>query len=59
VVGPGDFAKARDAIAAGRKVNYDGASGPIEFDAAGDAAGAIDVWSVKGGAITVDATVLR
>lgn len=59
VVGPGDFAKARDAIAAGRKVNYDGASGPIEYDAAGDAAGAIDIWSVKGGAITVDATVLR
>jgi branched-chain amino acid transport system substrate-binding protein len=59
VVGPGEFAKARDAIAAGRKINYDGASGPIEFNAAGDAAGAIDVWSVKGGAITVDATVQR
>ena len=40
VIRPGEWAKAREAIAAGEDVNYEGASGDIEFDENGDVAGA-------------------
>ncbi|HZH27550.1 MAG TPA: ABC transporter substrate-binding protein [Azospirillaceae bacterium] len=59
VVGPGEFAKAKEHLAGGRKINYEGASGPIDFDPAGDAAGAIDVWVVKDNQITVQNTFAR
>ena len=39
VIGPGEWAKAKQAIAAGEDVNYEGASGAIEFDDNGDVAG--------------------
>ncbi|MDP2228848.1 MAG: ABC transporter substrate-binding protein [Moraxellaceae bacterium] len=35
-VGPGDFAAALAAIAAGDDIDYEGASGPVDFDAQGD-----------------------
>jgi branched-chain amino acid transport system substrate-binding protein len=53
VFGPGQFAAARAAIKRGIKINYDGASGPIDFDAHGDVPGVYDVWAVVGGQITV------
>ena len=40
VIRPGEWAKAREAIAAGEDINYEGASGDIEFDQNGDVAGA-------------------
>ena len=40
VIRPGEWQKAREAIAAGEDINYQGASGDIEFDANGDVAGA-------------------
>ena len=40
VIRPGEWAKAREAIAAGEDINYEGASGAIEFDDNGDVAGA-------------------
>ena len=40
VIRPGEWAKAREAIAAGEDINYEGASGAIEFDENGDVAGA-------------------
>ena len=40
VIRPGEWAKARDAIAAGEDINYEGASGAVEFDENGDVAGA-------------------
>ena len=40
VIRPGEWAKAREAIAAGKDINYEGASGAIEFDENGDVAGA-------------------
>jgi branched-chain amino acid transport system substrate-binding protein len=49
VVGPGEFARARDLIARGTKVNYEGASGPVEFNATGDAQGRIEHWAVRDG----------
>ena len=39
VIRPGEWAKAKAAIAAGEDINYEGASGAIEFDANGDVAG--------------------
>ena len=39
VIRPGEWAKAKEAIAAGEDINYEGASGAIEFDENGDAAG--------------------
>ena len=50
-VGPGEFARAKQLLAAGTKVNYEGASGPIEFNAAGDAQGVIEHWEVREGRI--------
>ena len=40
VIRPGEWAKAKEAIAAGEDINYEGASGAIEFDESGDVAGA-------------------
>ena len=39
-----------DLLAAGTDINYEGASGPVEFDAAGDVAGSVVEMSVKDGA---------
>ncbi len=47
---PGEFAKARALIAAGKKINYDGASGPVDFDKNGDIVGFISVNRVLDGA---------
>ena len=48
VIRPGEWAKAREAIAAGEDINYEGASGAIEFDANGDVAGATYTFNVVG-----------
>lgn len=43
VVGPGDWATAKAALAAGKAVNYRGASGSVDFDANGDVPGIYSV----------------
>src|SRR5690606_5316335 len=48
---PGEWAKAKELIAAGTDINYEGASGSIEFDDVGDVAGAINYFVVEGGAV--------
>ncbi len=50
-VGPGDFAKAKELIAAGTDIDYQGAAGNHEFDENGDVAGVFEHWAVKDGAI--------
>jgi branched-chain amino acid transport system substrate-binding protein len=52
IVGPGEFARARQLLGAGTKVNYEGASGPVEFNATGDAQGRVEHWAVRGGRVT-------
>lgn len=47
VVGPGDWAKAKALIAEGKDIDYVGASGPIEFDGAGDVAGVIGHFVIE------------
>jgi branched-chain amino acid transport system substrate-binding protein len=39
IVRPGEWAKAKELIAAGKDVNYEGASGSVDFDANGDVPG--------------------
>ena len=58
-VGPGEFARAKELLSRGTKINYEGASGPVEFDANGDVQGRIGVWSVRAdsGEIVVEKTV--
>jgi branched-chain amino acid transport system substrate-binding protein len=49
LVYPGEFSKAKAFIKQGVKINYDGASGPVDFDAAGDVAGRFSVnWYANG-----------
>ncbi|HTV21172.1 MAG TPA: ABC transporter substrate-binding protein [Polyangiaceae bacterium] len=48
-VGPEEFAKGALAISEGRPINYDGASGPCDFDAYGRAKNRISHWRVNDG----------
>jgi branched-chain amino acid transport system substrate-binding protein len=43
-IGPGDWGKARDVLGRGGRINYEGASGPCEFDEKGDVVGRIGIW---------------
>ncbi len=49
VIGPGEWAKAKADIAAGRKINYEGASSPLEFDENGDVTGATGHFIIENG----------
>ena len=46
VIRPGEWQKAKEAIAAGEDINYEGASGAIEFDENGDVAGTYTLYGV-------------
>lgn len=56
IVGPGEWAKAVELLAAGSDINYEGASGSHEFDDAGDVAGFIGKYIVEDGAYKQIAT---
>ena len=49
VVGPGDFAEALELLASGNAINYQGASGPVDFDANGDVGGTFAHWEIQDG----------
>ena len=53
MVGPGrdGIAKALALIAEGTDINYNGASGDLEFDERGDVFGTIEIWTIKDGEI--------
>jgi ABC-type branched-subunit amino acid transport system substrate-binding protein len=53
IVGPGQFAQAVAAVRAGVKINYEGASGPVDLDENGDPVATYVRWQVAGGAVTV------
>ncbi len=46
VIRPGEWKKAKELIAAGQDINYEGASGPVDFDENGDVAGFYSVNTV-------------
>lgn len=49
MVGPGEWKKAKEAIAAKKKVFYTGAGGNHVFDKNGDVSGVVDIYEIKGG----------
>jgi len=51
VVLPGEWAKAKKLIAAGKDIDYKGASGSINFDDMGDVSGTFAHWVIKDGEI--------
>lgn len=59
VARPGGLASALQRIRAGGRINYNGASGPVDVDALGDVRGDYEVWQVSddGGALAQVATV--
>ena len=56
IVGPGEWAKAVELIAAGSDINYEGASGSHEFDENGDVSGFIGKFIVEEGSYKQIAT---
>jgi branched-chain amino acid transport system substrate-binding protein len=58
IILPGEWAKAKKALAAGKDINYQGASGDHEFDANGDVPGMIVEMLVENGAF-VQKSVLK
>ena len=48
-IGPGEFAKAKELLAAGKDIDYDGVAGPHEFDADGEVSGVFADYLVKNG----------
>lgn len=46
IVTVNEFAKAKELIAAGKEIQYVGASGPVDFDQHGDVAGMYEHWTV-------------
>jgi ABC-type branched-subunit amino acid transport system substrate-binding protein len=54
VIMPGEFKKAFDLLRKGKKINYEGAAGSVDFDKNGDVTTPIEVWKFyKGGIETV------
>ena len=53
IVGPGaeGIARALQLISEGKEINYEGASGSVDFDEYGDVEEAIEIWEVAGGEI--------
>lgn len=47
---PGEFAKAKTLLKQGSRINYDGASGSVDFDAAGDITGRVSLNRYVNGA---------
>lgn len=48
---PGEWDKARELLAEDRDINYQGASGPVDFDDNGDVSGTFAHWLIEDGAI--------
>jgi branched-chain amino acid transport system substrate-binding protein len=55
---PGEFAKAKELLAAGQDVDYEGAAGSQNFDEAGDVPGTYSHWAIEGGRI-VEVELIR
>jgi branched-chain amino acid transport system substrate-binding protein len=54
IIKPGEFKKAFDLLKQGKKINYEGAAGAVDFDENGDAITPIEVWKFsRGDLVTV------
>ena len=58
-VGPGEaeIARALELLRDGEEINYQGASGPVDFDENGDVSGAMEIWKITGGKIVTERIV--
>ncbi len=58
-VGPGEaeIARALELLRDGQDINYQGASGPVDFDENGDVTGAMEVWRIAGGEIVTERVI--
>lgn len=54
VVLPGEWERARELIADGQEVNYQGASGAVDFDGDGDVGGTFAHWVIRDGEIVTE-----
>jgi len=52
VVTVNEFAKAKELIRQGKKINYEGASGSLDYDKNGDVYAPVGVWEIKKGTVT-------
>lgn len=50
-IGPGEFERGFKILASGQPINYEGASGSVDFDKNGDVVAPIEVWQFKAGKI--------
>ena len=50
---PSQYAEAVAALKAGTDINFEGASGPVDFDEYGTVAANFDIWRVTNGVITI------
>lgn len=53
-VGPGEFEKAVKLLEAGKEIDYQGASGSVNFDANGDVPGTFGEWTFKDGKVVTN-----
>jgi branched-chain amino acid transport system substrate-binding protein len=51
IIKPGEFKQAFDLLKAGKKINYEGAAGSVDFDRHGDVETPIEVWKYSNGQI--------
>jgi branched-chain amino acid transport system substrate-binding protein len=51
IIMPGEFAKAFDLLNKGKKINYEGAAGSVDFDKVGDVITPIEIWKYTKGTI--------
>ena len=58
-IGPGvdELRRGLQLLRNGQEINYEGASGPVDFDENGDVAGAMEIWRIVNGEIVVERVV--
>ena len=59
-IGPGaaELRRGIELLRSGQQINYQGASGPVDFDENGDVLGAIGIWRITDGQIVTDQVVM-
>ncbi|PRX29294.1 amino acid/amide ABC transporter substrate-binding protein (HAAT family) [Orenia metallireducens] len=54
-----EWSKAKQLIKEGKKIRYEGASGPVFFNEAGDVQGAIGIWKISNGDIVSEDVIVK
>jgi len=59
IVNINEWSKAKELIAAGEKIRYEGAAGPVLFNEVGDSMGAIGIWKIEDGDIVNESVEIQ